>query len=128
MARRRPHARWYGALYIYLVLWLAFWLAHFLLGWAAFVEEQAQHGQAAQWLPYLTQWGRDTAENNQSEMLQLLLQSGVNAALATTLFLAAEAQLTKVYVLLRWLVRQQGGDPTQIVREHDPALVDDAET
>jgi hypothetical protein len=125
--RRRPHSRWYGALYVYLVLWLVFWVGHYALGWVAYAQEQAAHSRPAQWGGYLAQWGRDTLENNQSEMLQLLLQSAVNAALATTLFLAAEAQLTKVYVLLRWLVRQAGGDPTQIVRDHDPALVDDAE-
>ena len=47
---------------------------HWLFGWYAFVEEAAQHGEAAQLSSYLTEMGRDTFENWQSEFLQLLWQ------------------------------------------------------
>ena len=47
---------------------------HWLLGWHAFVAEAEQHGQAAELSSYLTEMGRDTFENWQSEFLQLLWQ------------------------------------------------------
>lgn len=47
---------------------------HWLFGWYAFVDEQAGMGQPAELAPYLTQMGRDTFENWQSEFLQLIWQ------------------------------------------------------
>ena len=47
---------------------------HWLFGWYAFVEESAQHGQQPELSSYLTEMGRDTFENWQSEFLQLLWQ------------------------------------------------------
>lgn len=47
---------------------------HWLFGWYAFADEAAQHGEAAELSAYLTEMGRDTFENWQSEFLQLLWQ------------------------------------------------------
>lgn len=47
---------------------------HWLFGWFAFVDAQAQHGQPAEAAGYLVEMGRDTFENWQSEFLQLLWQ------------------------------------------------------
>ena len=46
---------------------------HWLFGWYAFVDEQAQSGHAAEVGPYLMQMGRDTFENWQSEFLQVFV-------------------------------------------------------
>ena len=51
-------------------------LGHWIFGWIAFVDEQAQHGQPAAIGPYLVEMLRDTLENWQSEFLQLLWQVG----------------------------------------------------
>ena len=47
---------------------------HWGFGWAAYVTEARDHGQAAQLTPYLMEMGRDTFENWQSEFLQLIWQ------------------------------------------------------
>jgi len=64
--------------YAYAWLTLAFFAVslalHWLLGWYAFVDEAAEHGQTAELSAYLTEMGRDTFENWQSEFLQLLWQ------------------------------------------------------
>src|SRR5688572_13439076 len=64
--------------YAYAWITLGFFLVSFALhwgfGWAAFVDEQQAHGEAAQLGPYLTEMSRDTFENWQSEFLQLLWQ------------------------------------------------------
>jgi hypothetical protein len=49
-------------------------IGHWLFGWFAFVSEQAQHQQAAQFGDFLILMMRDTLENWQSEFLQLLWQ------------------------------------------------------
>jgi hypothetical protein len=64
--------------YAYLWLTLAFFLIsiglHWYLGWQAFVDEAAQHGEDPQVSSYLSEMGRDTFENWQSEFLQLMWQ------------------------------------------------------
>lgn len=47
---------------------------HWVFGWYAYVDEAAQHGQAAQFSEFAVQLGRDTFENWQSEFLQLIWQ------------------------------------------------------
>ena len=47
---------------------------HWFFGWNAFVDEARDHGQTPQLAAYLTEMGRDTFENWQSEFLQLLWQ------------------------------------------------------
>jgi hypothetical protein len=51
-------------------------IGHWVFGWFAFAEEQASHGQPAEFSPYLVEMLRDTLENWQSEFLQLLWQVG----------------------------------------------------
>lgn len=64
--------------YSYAWITLGFFLVsfglHWWFGWAAFVDEAAEHGQDANPNEYLTQMARDTFENWQSEFLQLLWQ------------------------------------------------------
>ncbi len=64
--------------YAYLWITLTFFLVsialHWLFGWYAFVEEQAEHGQTAEISGWLVEMGRDTFENWQSEFLQLIWQ------------------------------------------------------
>ena len=47
---------------------------HWLFGWYSFQNEAASHGEAAKFSEYLSEMGRDTFENWQSEFLQLLWQ------------------------------------------------------
>ncbi|MBP2560409.1 hypothetical protein J2857_003178 [Neorhizobium galegae] len=61
-------------------------VGHWLFGWFAFVQEQAEHGQPVEFSPYLVEMLRDTFENWQSEFLQLLWQVG---GLAFFLFLGS---------------------------------------
>ena len=64
--------------YAYGWITLAFFLVslglHWLFGWQAYVGEAAEHGQQPELASYLTEMGRDTFENWQSEFLQLLWQ------------------------------------------------------
>ena len=64
----------YGYAWITLGFFLISFGLHWWFGWNAFVDEAATHGQSADVNEYLTQMGRDTFENWQSEFLQLLWQ------------------------------------------------------
>ncbi|MDQ0133181.1 hypothetical protein J2T08_001082 [Neorhizobium galegae] len=76
--------------YSYAWITLAFFafslVGHWLFGWFAFVQEQAEHGQPVEFSSYLVEMLRDTFENWQSEFLQLLWQVG---GLAFFLFLGS---------------------------------------
>ncbi|TWG94105.1 hypothetical protein L598_003900000140 [Mesorhizobium sp. J18] len=72
--------------WITLALFVFSLIGHWLFGWFAFVQEQTEHGQAAEMAPYLVSMLRDTFENWQSEFLQLLWQVG---GLAFFLFLGS---------------------------------------
>ena len=64
----------YGYAWITLGFFLISFGLHWWFGWNAFVDEAATDGQSAEVIEYLTQMGRDTFENWQSEFLQLLWQ------------------------------------------------------
>jgi hypothetical protein len=64
----------YGYVWVTLALFIASITGHWLLGWYAFVDEQAQHAQSPAVSQYLVEMGRDTLENWQSEFLQLIWQ------------------------------------------------------
>jgi hypothetical protein len=64
----------YGYAWITVGFFLVSLLLHWFFGWRAFVDEAAQHGQAAQAAEYLNEMLRDTFENWQSEFLQLIWQ------------------------------------------------------
>jgi len=66
--------RRYAYAWITLGFFLISFVLHWWLGWHAFVQDAADHGQAAQFDDYLIIAGRDTFENWQSEFLQLLWQ------------------------------------------------------
>ena len=64
----------YAYLWITLVFFLVSIGLHWLFGWQAYLDEAAEHGQSAQLSAYLSEMGRDTFENWQSEFLQLIWQ------------------------------------------------------
>lgn len=64
----------YGYAWVTLGFFLISFGLHWWFGWNAFVDEAVEHGQRADVNEYLTQMGRDTFENWQSEFLQLLWQ------------------------------------------------------
>jgi hypothetical protein len=64
----------YAYAWITLVFFAVSFALHWWFGWRAFVDEAHQHGQAPVVSEYLTEMGRDTFENWQSEFLQLLWQ------------------------------------------------------
>jgi hypothetical protein len=66
--------RRYAYGWITLIFFLVSFGLHWLFGWYAYVEEAMEHGQAAEVSSYLTEMGRDTFENWQSEFLQLIWQ------------------------------------------------------
>ena len=66
--------RKYAYGWITLIFFLVSFGLHWTFGWFAFADEAREHGQAAELVPYLTEMGRDTFENWQSEFLQLLWQ------------------------------------------------------
>jgi hypothetical protein len=49
---------------------------HWLFGWFSYVEEQRQHAKPVEVSSYIVEMSRDTLENWQSEVLQLLWQVG----------------------------------------------------
>lgn len=68
--------RAYSYAWITLGLFAFSLVGHWLFGWFAFVDEQAQHGQPAELGAFVVEMSRDTFENWQSEFLQLLWQVG----------------------------------------------------
>ncbi|CDN53075.1 Hypothetical protein RG1141_CH07150 [Neorhizobium galegae bv. officinalis bv. officinalis str. HAMBI 1141] len=110
--------------YSYAWITLAFFVfslvGHWLFGWFAFVQEQAEHGQPVEFSPYLVEMLRDTFENWQSEFLQLLWQVG---GLAFFLFLGSPQSKegsdrleAKIDVILR---RVDPADGEGVIRELD---------
>jgi hypothetical protein len=61
-------------LWITLVFFIFSLALHWIFGWQAFKNEQAAHGQPADSSEFVTEMLRDTAENWQSEFLQLIWQ------------------------------------------------------
>ncbi|MDR6815412.1 hypothetical protein J2X76_000566 [Neorhizobium sp. 2083] len=110
--------------YSYAWITLAFFafslVGHWLFGWFAFVQEQAEHGQPVEFSPYLMEMLRDTFENWQSEFLQLLWQVG---GLAFFLFLGSPQSKegsdrleAKIDVILR---KVDPADGEGVIRELD---------
>jgi hypothetical protein len=66
----------YGYAWVTAALFLFSLAGHWIFGWFAYVDEQRAHTQPVEVSNYLTEMGRDTLENWQSEFLQLLWQVG----------------------------------------------------
>jgi hypothetical protein len=64
----------YAYAWITLGFFLVSLILHWFFGWKTFLDEAAQHGQAAELPAYFNEMLRDTFENWQSEFLQLLWQ------------------------------------------------------
>lgn len=79
--KKRSLWREYSYLWVTAVFFVGSLVGHWAFGWAAFVDEQAAHGQPPQFSEYFIQAMRDTLENWQSEFLQLIWQVGGLAAL-----------------------------------------------
>ena len=77
MSQQKPkNTVWskYGYLWVTLALFVFSRAGHWIFGWYAFVNEQAEHGQAPEIGAFVVQAVRDTPENWQSEFLQLIWQ------------------------------------------------------
>ena len=72
--KQASFARRYGYSLVTAGLFVVSLGLHWWLGWRAYVQESEAHGQPVQVSEYLTETGRDTFENWQSEFLQLLWQ------------------------------------------------------
>ena len=59
-----------GAFFVFSII------GHWIFGWFAYANEQADHGRPADVGEYVVEMTRDTLENWQSEFLQLLWQVG----------------------------------------------------
>lgn len=64
----------YGYIWVTLMFFLLSLFGHWMFGWFAYVQEQAEHGQSIDRRGYLIEMARDTFENWQSEFLQLIWQ------------------------------------------------------
>jgi hypothetical protein len=64
----------YGFAWVTAAFFIISLAGHWLFGWFAFVDEQRDHGQVAEFSAYAVEITRDTLENWQSEFLQLLWQ------------------------------------------------------
>ena len=63
-----------GYLWVTLGLFILSLALHWIFGYEAFKNEQAEHGQEVIFSDYLVEMMRDTMENWQSEFLQLMWQ------------------------------------------------------
>jgi len=61
-----------GFLWVTLVFFLFSWALHWIFGWYAYQNEQLAHQQPVVIQEYVVEMARDTAENWQSEFLQLI--------------------------------------------------------
>ena len=112
--------------YAYAWLTAAFFLIsfglHWYFGWNAFASEAAQHGQNPQLAEYLTEMGRDTFENWQSEFLQLLWQV---VGLAYFLYVGSPASKenddrmeAKIDAMLKFVGREEASRVIEVIDEH----------
>ena len=100
--------------YSYGWLTLAFFLGslalHWYFGWQAFQDEAREHGQPPEFAQFLSEIGRDTFENWQSEFLQLLWQV---VGLAYFLYLGSPSSKEnddRLEAKIDELLRMQAGD------------------
>lgn len=75
------HFKRYGFLWIVGVLFVSFFTIHWVTAWNSYVAEQNTHNQPIIFDEYLNEAVRQTFENAQSEMLQLILQVGLISVL-----------------------------------------------
>jgi hypothetical protein len=66
--------RKYSFFWVTGAIFLVTLVGHWVFGWYAYVNEQAQHMQEPETREYLIEMMRDTLENWQSEFLQLVWQ------------------------------------------------------
>ena len=110
--------------YAYLWITLAFFLIsiglHWLFGWYSFVDEAAEHGQQPEVAAYLSEMGRDTFENWQSEFLQLIWQV---VGLAYFLYAGSPASKEnddRLEAKIDALLRMNGGEEAEtLIRDLD---------
>jgi len=69
--------RKYGAAYVLVALWLTFWVLHAVFAYHLAFQEAIEHQQAFEMRAFWIEFFKDTFENNQSEMLQVLAAAWV---------------------------------------------------
>ena len=110
--------------YAYLWITLAFFLIslglHWYFGWQSYLSEAAEHGRRPELADYLSEMGRDTFENWQSEFLQLIWQV---VGLAYFLYVGSPSSKEnddRLEAKVDALLRMNGGeDAEQLIRELD---------
>jgi hypothetical protein len=73
--------RRYGYAWVTAAFFVLTIVGHWVFGWYAYLDDQAEHGQPPEVSQYVVEMSRDTLENWQSEFLQLLWQVGGLAVL-----------------------------------------------
>ena len=114
----------------YLWITLTFFLVsiglHWWLGWHAYVEEAAEHGRRPELASYMTEMGRDTFENWQSEFLQLIWQV---VGLAYFLYIGSPASKEnddRMEAKIDALLRINGGEAVEpLLKELDETYMRD---
>jgi len=102
--------RRYAYGWITLLFFLVSFGLHWLFGWYSFVDEAESHGQQPELSEYLSEMGRDTFENWQSEFLQLLWQV---VGLAYFLYIGSPASKEnddRMEAKIDALLRMNGGE------------------
>ncbi|MGX7951685.1 DUF6766 family protein [Tsuneonella sp. HG249] len=109
----------YAYAWITLAFFLISLLLHWYFGWKAYVDEAVEHGSDPQVAEYLTEMGRDTFENWQSEFLQLLWQV---VGLAYFLYLGSPSSKEnddRLEAKIDALLRLRGDEGEAIIRDLD---------
>jgi len=71
---KRPN---YSAAYLLVALWLIFWVLHGVFAYHLAFQEAIEHQQAFEYRQFWIEFAKDTFENNQSEMLQIIVAAWV---------------------------------------------------
>lgn len=102
----KRHLQHWGAAYILAVFFLGSWFGQYLMGWDAFAQEQASHGEPATRADYLAHFWQATFENWQSEWFQLFVQAVLLLGLGHYVFKADKADMEDVQRRLERIERR----------------------
>lgn len=67
----------YGAAYVLIALWLTFWGLHAYFAYRHALYDATTHMEPFNERQFWVEWAKDTFENNQSEMLQVMVAAWV---------------------------------------------------
>jgi hypothetical protein len=109
----------HGLLVALLTLFLASWIGQLVSQWFEFVNEQAQHGQAAAFWSSEFWWmfGQATFENWQSEWLQLSAQILLPAYLIYKGATTSKDSTERMEALVTAIAHKVGVEPDEVYEE-----------